>query len=266
MTNEVENPWKGIEQSNIFFDGDKDIINKFNEKLKIKGADKLEDHDYYIHPDLLPEPYMGNPDANVILLFANPGFGGKEKDDYKATGLREKIFNNLTHSNLDHPYYYLNPELYDSTSKGQPKFTEGAKWARRRMSELFDKIKAEELSQKIFTLQLHPYHSARFKKLNDSFKGYNYTMSLFENAIERAEKKNALIVCARSYKHWNEEYKKIKKNQELDMMKDLGDNFMKMLYPRTTYFSPKHFGEEEIGNNNFNKLIEYLKKTVKSSH
>lgn len=250
-----------MNDSNIFFEKDKEIIKEFNEKL-IRGDKELKKHPHYIQQDLLPEPYMGNPDANVILLFANPGYGGKEKDDYNATKLKEKIFKNLTHANLDYPYYYLDPELYDSSSKSQPKFTEGAKWARRRMRELIDKIEPEELSQKVFTLQLHPYHSARFKKLNDSFKGYNYTMSLFEDAIERAEKKNALIVCARSYQHWNNEYKKIKKNPDLDMMEDLGDNFMKMLNPRTTYFSPKHFGKEQIGNDKFKKLIEYLKKPL----
>ena len=101
MTKKVENPWDGVEKENIFFEADKDIINRFNEKLNVKGSDKLEDHDYYIHPDLLPEPYMGNPDANIILLFANPGFGGKELGDYKATELENAIFKNLTHENFE---------------------------------------------------------------------------------------------------------------------------------------------------------------------
>ena len=88
MKEKVENPWKKVKESDLFFEKDKQIIERFNLSLKQKPNIKLEDHDYYIHPDLLPEPYMGNLDANVILLFANPGYGKNEKADYKIPGFQ----------------------------------------------------------------------------------------------------------------------------------------------------------------------------------
>lgn len=265
MKEKVENPWMGVLESNIFLERDKKIIERFNLNLKQKLNIKLEDHDYYIHPDLLPEPYMGNPDANVILLFANPGYGKNERTDYGILGFKEAIINNLTHSKSKYPYYYLNPDFRHPSSNEELKYTDGGKWVRQRMGEIIDEIGAEALSQKIFTIQLHPYHSARFKPLKESFEGYEYAMSLFGNAIEKAEKGNALIVCARSYKYWNDEYKKLKKNHDADLKKGVGDNFIRMLYPRTTYFTPKHFGEGKEGEENFKLLIEYINKPLQPS-
>lgn len=256
MQKEIKNPWKEFKEFPFYFEEDKKIIDEFNLKLT--------NHPHFIHSDLMPEPYMGNPKANVVLLFANPGYGKNERTDYEIPGFKKAIENNLTHSNKKYPYYYLNPDFVHISSNGESKYTDGGKWVRQRMREIIEEVGEEALSQKIFTIQLHPYHSARFKPLKESFEGYEYTMSLFGNAIERAEKGNALIVCARSYKYWNEEYKKLKKNKDADLKKDLGKNFIKMLYPRTTYFTSKHFGEGEEGEKFFKKLMEYIKKPLQS--
>ena len=133
------------------------------------------------------------------------------------------------------------------------------------MKELIDEIKLEELSKKIFTLQLHPYHSVKFKPVKENFVGYDYTMSKFKRAVERAKAGEALIICARSYKYWNKEYQNLDPTRNTDLKTQLNENFIEMLFPRTTYFTPKHFGKEEVGKENFKKLIEYLNKPVKPS-
>lgn len=253
----IENPWKDIKEVPFYFEEDKKIIDEFNLKL--------ENNPHFIHSDLMPEPYMGNPKANVILLFANPGYGANERIDYTIPKFKKAIENNLTHSNTEYPYYYLNPEFKHQPSNGKSKYTDGGKWIRDRTKVLSAELKIEdkELAKKIFTLQLHPYHSARFKNVKKPFKGYEYSMSLFSNAIERAKKGEALIICARSYKHWNAEYQKLnKKNEGKDLKKDLENNFIEMLHPRSVYFTTKNLGKDEEGNENFQKLVAKLKQPL----
>lgn len=251
MKEKVENPWGKVKESDLFFEKDKKIIERFNEKL--------ENHPHYIYSDLLPEPYMGNPKANVILLFANPGYGKNERADYKIPGFQNAIINNLTHFNKEYPYYYLNPDFVHQSSDGKPKYTDGGKWVLDRTRELRKElnINEKELSEKIFTIQLHPYHSEKFKPVKEKFVGYQYTMSLFFDAVERALKEEALIVCARSYRYWNTEYQN-RYGENADLIKDLGTNFIKMQNPRSVYFTSKNLGEE-----NFTKLKNKLNAKLK---
>ena len=45
---------------------DADEIERFNAKAR---------YDHAFHLDLIPEPFIGNPAAPVVLLNLNPGFG-----------------------------------------------------------------------------------------------------------------------------------------------------------------------------------------------
>ena len=74
----------------------------------------------------------------------------------------------------------------------------------------------------------------------------------------RAKNRKALIICARSYKHWNNEFQNLGPIKNTDLKTQIKGNFIAMLFPRTTYFTSKHFGEDEVGTNNFKKLIKYL--------
>ncbi len=251
MQKEVKNPWEGIKGPPFYFEEDKKIIDKFNSKL--------EKNPHFIHSDLMPEPYMGNPKANVILLFANPGYGKNERNDYKIPGFQDAIINNLTHSNKEYPYYYLNPGFVHPSSDGKPKYTDGGKWVLARTKKLRKELNIDEkeLSKKIFTIQLHPYHSEKFKPVKEKFVGHQYTMYLFFDAVERAIKGEALIVCARSYSYWNTEYQ-MRYGENADLINDLKTNFIKMKYPRSVYFTSKNLGEE-----NFNNLKNKLNDKVK---
>lgn len=258
MTNEIENPWKGIKESDLYTKDDRNNIEVFNSKL---GR-----HPKYIDLDLLPEPYMGNPKAKIILLFANPGYGSNETKEYdEIPRFKETIIKNLTHSNEDYPYYYLNPNFTRKSLKGETIFTDGGKWILDKTKKLRkdSELTLEEFSTKIFTLQLHPYHSAEFKPLNKPYKGYEYTMQLFSKIIDRAIKGDALIICARAYKEWNKEYQKLNNNDKSkDLKIDLKTNFVQMLHPRKLYFTPKHLGKDSEENDNYEKLITELKKPL----
>ena len=156
------------------------------------------------------------------------------------------MIKNLTHKNKKYPYYYLHSDLKDS---------DGGKWLRTRMKELIagKEENAELISKRIFTLQLHPFHSKKFKDFNfeTPLSVDAYTMSLFKNSVEKAKNGDGIIVCIRSYDEWNKRFKK-----EFDTNKNLqeylGKNFIRLKTPktdktpRTPYFKKSFFHEDDF--------------------
>ena len=255
MEKKIDNPWENIKAPEYCTEVDLKLLNVFNNNKDGKP--------HFIHLDLMPEPYIGNPGANVIFLFANPGYGGNEKQDYEIPGFKQAIEKNLTHSNTDYPHYYFNPAFVHKNPVRNHPYTDGGKWIRDRTRVLRERLNFNEeiLSQKIFTIQLHPYHSAKYKPIQEPLSVHNYAMHLFLNAVERAKKKEALIICARSYKYWNIEYQNLTDSQR-DLKTDLGNSFIEMLYPRNVYFTPNHMGKDSAGEDNFEKLVCKLSVSI----
>lgn len=256
MTNEIANPWKGMNEPNYYNEDDEKIIDAFNIKTKI-AFDKYcaDGNPHFIDKNLLPEPYMGNPKANIILLYSNPGISSSksEEHEHKEEKFRSALIKNLTHEEVEFPYYYLNPD---------PKFkeTSGAKWILQRIDEIItilnDDIKEEKLykllSNNFFTLQLHPFHSREFQPIKDSFSKDAYTMQLFMDAIDRVKKQEALMICTRSYAEWNKAYRE--KTGAKENLEGI-TNFIRTKNARSPYLTKGNLGED-----NFNKLIKKLKE------
>ncbi len=257
MANKVENPWTGMNGPNYYTENDKKIIEAFNEKTEEAFKEFCKKgNPHFIDIDLLPEPYMGNPKANIILLYSNPGISSSktEKNEHKVEKFKSFLIKNLTHEPVEYPYYYLNPDFEE---------TAGGVWIMDRIREIFeillDEIKDKRkvqllLSNNFFTLQLHPFHSREFQPINNSFSMDAYTIQLFMDAIERVEKEEALMICTRSYVEWNKVYQKkegTKKNLE-----DI-PNFIRTKNARSPYLTLGNLGEA-----NFNKLIAKLKKSL----
>jgi len=230
----MENPWKKIKGPNFYTIEDKKTIEAFNAKQK--------NDEFKIDLELFPEPYMGDPKANITLLFTNPGKKGNEKDNYKKfKRFEDALLKNLTHDNEEYPYYYLHEDLKES---------DGGKWLRTRMKDLIDgkEENAKLISESIFTLQLHPFHSKKFKDFNfkNPLSVDAYTMSLFKKAVEKAKNGGGIIICIRSYDDWNRRFKREFDTNE-DLQEYLGNNFIKLKTPntdktpRTPYFKESFF-------------------------
>ena len=66
----MENPWIDLPDSPPFVLSDEyDSIRSFNEKTNEIQKIRLE---------LIPEPYLGNPNSPIVLLNLNPGFMEEE--------------------------------------------------------------------------------------------------------------------------------------------------------------------------------------------
>src|ERR1700688_5017120 len=66
--------------------------------------------DQRYHLEILPEPFLGLPTADIVLLSLNPGYSPEEErfhhlDDY----FRRVALANLAHAEQTYPFYFLEP-------------------------------------------------------------------------------------------------------------------------------------------------------------
>jgi hypothetical protein len=183
------NPWEKLPKERDFvLESDKELILAFNEKVK--------NEDHKIHLELLPEPYLGNPDAEIILLNLNPGFSTDDlnlhrHNDYFVSATMA----NLLHIEQEYPFYFLDPEIVKARGRDQ---RGRDRWWNRILGDLIGHYGAAAVANHVFCIEFFPYHSKKYKALRDVVPSQHYSFSLVRKAIQRG----ALIVLMRSKSKW----------------------------------------------------------------
>lgn len=200
----MKNPWLEISVENTLLECDKEIINDHNNNPKLKS-------DSEIVTDIWPEPYIGDPNAEIYLLLGNPGINN---DIYKRQEMKD-FFNdnkdiflkNLRHetTGMDYPLYYLD----DNFNKHQ----DGYNWWKKAVKNLVKETGSglEKIAKNIFVVETYGYHSVslqyRILKGKNKLKSSEYSFYLVDKAIEE----NKLIIVGRSVRIWLENVKKLEK-------------------------------------------------------
>lgn len=215
----MNNPWTvlanqlrdgTISTSCIALDVDKPAIEKFNKKIDSKENEDKEKQ--IVHLEQLPEPFIGNPEAKVVVLNLNPRYDEEETKNYQDTNeeqadnykkiklLRELTISNWEHglNDADYPFYPLNPKF--DASIGIAKYWSGA------FKSLLQEVgkagySAEEarkkVAQNIFVVECFPYHSQNGGG-HPVVPSQKYSVQLVQEAIERG----SMVVVIRHKHHW----------------------------------------------------------------
>lgn len=185
----MENPWINLKMINNEYiaECDRKHIQNFRYKLK---------NDFKLRLEGFPGPYTGNPQkALVYLLASNPGHSeGEEKIYRKYT---ELFLNNLTHSNVEWPFLTFCPEL---------RYTPGGIWWTEKLQSLINVTSIETVSNYVFNAEYFPYHSKKYKYINEILPSQEYTFFL----VEKAMNENKIIIIMRSEEHWYRAVPKLK--------------------------------------------------------
>jgi hypothetical protein len=192
----VENPWLRLPTEPPYvLPEDEAAVREFNAK-----AD--EDCRLLID-DFLPEPFVGNPAAPVILLLNNPGCGSKARFRQEAPFIK-RMRDNLVHRASDCSFAYfaddVNPDLK-------------LWWNKKLKGLLACGLHHGVLAEAICAVDYFPYPSKRFR----GWKGrllsgaQDYSFDLVRKAIQR----EAVIVLVRGKRRW------LKAAPELDGYKRL---------------------------------------------
>ena len=179
----MKNPWLGFTHSDYMVHPD--------------DASAFEDHNsrvedkYKFVPFLAPEPWVGNVEAPIVILLANPGAtkenlaGERETNPYRE----EFSIKNLNQSIDQYQHYFLNPLLQDDP---------GGAWWSSRLRELIDATSLEAVARSVLSLETIPYHSMNFKAPRQEMATQEYTYSILDAAVKRG----AVILAQRQLSHW----------------------------------------------------------------
>lgn len=165
LPDDIINPWcNPAVMAYKYSPRDVEIISRVNEMYH------NNDHPLHVNLSYLPEPFVGNKDAEIYLLMGNPGRFKRNEANMVAQvmedqNFREAVSRNLTHSyangngeSVEYPFYYLNP-MFQAYDDG---------WWDQCLSPLINDfaVTPQQLSNKIFAVELYGYHTER---LNSSF-------------------------------------------------------------------------------------------------
>jgi hypothetical protein len=175
------NPWLRLpEMAPYVLPEDDEPIASFNSRRRPEHA---------IHLEIVPEPYLGDPCAPVVLLNLNPGFVDDDRTVHLDTAFNAAARANLLHAHREWPLYLLDRSLPNSP---------GQDWWRRKLSALVNAVGSEQLvAANLFVAELHGYHSRRFHH-GLAIPSQQYTFSLVKEAIQRG----AYFVVMRGLKQW----------------------------------------------------------------
>ena len=223
MTN-IQNPWKSFEISSSM------IHEKDREAFLLHNARVPRDYQFLDH--LAPEPWIGNTQANVLVLLANPG---ATRDDVRNK--RQKLaglINQLSISNLrgelkEYPHFFFDPRLEG---------TDGYIWYSKRFAHLIKETSAKNVSQKILSCELVPYHSFSWRKPRVLPPTQKYTFDLVSQAMER----NAVILIGRGRAEWFKNVPGLEKYKK----------YFQPASAQCAYISPKNYGK------NFLKILDAI--------
>lgn len=182
----MENPWATFEpEENApkFHDLDKAHAEAFN-----KGEARPE---YRLAEHLEPDPYLGNPLANIFVLLANPGMSDREdRPDSRMPPMKaDQNRRHLRHEDLDSFLSRIhspdNPEMENE-------------WLKARVRKVVDETSPAQVSHGIFFVNFHAYHSKSWHAIPYTFETQRYSFHLVSEAIGR----NALIIMSRNMLGW----------------------------------------------------------------
>ena len=196
----MKNPWVRISPTPPFvLPSEHPHIEKHNRKV---------DEEHRIRMELFPEPYLGNPEAPIVLLGLNPGFDEQEIPFHNEDNrfIRACVMN-LIHRPQSYPFYLINPNLSDSL---------GHQWWMKRLKEPIALAGLEAVAQNFLCIEYFPYHTRKFKPMKKRLPSQEYNFHLVEKAMDR----EALIVIMRSKKLWFEAVPGLKDYPHLFILKN----------------------------------------------
>jgi hypothetical protein len=138
--------------------------------------------------DSMPEPFIGNTKAPVVLLSLNPGFNEQGPKIHADPRFQDLLRNNYCQRKSDYPFYFLDPRIESP----------GRDWWEQKLKSLLAIFSREKLAESILCVEYFPYPSEKFCTRTPEVPSQEFGFSLVRSAIARG----AVVVVMRARKPW----------------------------------------------------------------
>ena len=174
----MQNPWIDLPGAAPYvLPGDQPHIKVFNSYMKPR---------FRLDTNLMPQPFVGNRQAPLVILSRNPGAEGHHNDAYA-----DAIKTNLTSEAPDQLFPALEVRF---------EMTQGAKWWGSCLDVVASKMgsKISQLAGRVQAIEFHGYHSRSWRALPITLPSQRFGFWLVEQAMIR----RATIVVVRGQRDW----------------------------------------------------------------
>lgn len=179
----MQNPWvQFVQEFPYLLPSDYQSIIAFNKNVG-------EAHK--IRYELLPEPFLGRPDAEIILLNLNPGYSERDLPFYEQAHVQSLWMSNILHKPLEYPFYLLDPSIADES---------GSRWWAQKLKSLINLAGRKVVANKVCCIESFPYHSKNFKASKTILESQFYSFYLVKEAVSR----RVPVVVMRAERLWFE--------------------------------------------------------------
>ncbi len=216
------NPWRRLPyEAPYVLPSDRGIIDDYNSIY-------IDKPDVVIQTQLAPEPFVGTPNGVVYTLGLNPGYSPEDDRWHREPRFMEAIQRNLAHQESEYPFYLIDPLHSESP---------GYRWWTKRLRRLIEDVGQQLLANRLFCVELFPYHSHRYKPVPKSISETRnvpssaYARDLVQTAI-RDEKP---VIVMRALKRWIRLVPELTNYPHLHQLRN----------PRGVYLSPKNLNGYE---------------------
>jgi hypothetical protein len=213
-----DNPWQRLPARPPFvLPEDEAVVRDFN-------AWKGETHKLRID-ELVPEPFVGDQNAPVVLLGNNPGFTPEGADRKKEPRFASRMRSNLLHEATDCPFVFFAPDIHEGHQR----------WWKKKLKELLS-LGCPALARSILAVEHFPYPSKRYGSGFPDLpsRAQDYSFSLVRRAMER----KAVIVLMRGKRRWLRDLPALEKYEGLCNLRN----------PQTANISPGNCDRfDEVG-------------------
>jgi hypothetical protein len=199
----MENPWHRLpDKAPYVLPEDEGDILAFHKKA----------HQHYKPDlDLIPEAFVGRPDAPVVILGNNPGVKGLETKAYRqkpafANRMRDNLLHRLPD---DFPFLELDPNLDIPLASRS--------WWERKLKHLVKDFGGKQLARSILAVEFFPYVSHKYGWGKIVLPSQQYSFSLVRSAVAR----RAVIVVTRGQPRWLRAVKELDGYSRLILLKEV---------------------------------------------
>lgn len=237
MPNTVNrSPWNRLpDHSPYVLPDDLAKVEAFNDKVRHNKPERL------LILNIIPVPFVGRPDAPVVLLGNIAGAGEERPKDYlENPSFAKRMRKNLVHGNSDFQFLPLDPS--PDTFPGHKEF-----WSRqlRHLLEEFGGGKQAEcvLSRSLLAVEYFPYRSSNNRYAHNGLDLWSQLYS--RKLVFDAMKNDAVIVIRYGKAHW---FRDVRGLENYPHTLTLRGN-------QQTHISPTGFDDKD----GYQKVVEKLK-------
>jgi len=176
----LQNPWGALPRHQPYvLPEDQRAIEVFNREAR---------HSSRIDTSLLPEPWVGDVAAPLILLAQNPGTSEDDHAQLASAGFRDRVLACHAQATCNYPFYYLHP-----AAEGP-----GFRWWSVTLKALLSSCGRERVARGVVAFEYFPYHSVGFDHGHVRLACHEYTFWLLREAMKR----DATVIITRGRRLW----------------------------------------------------------------